>query len=174
LPHIDEPIHLSEPQDQWPQLFEQERQRLVAGLAERVDAIEHIGSTAVPGLIAKPIVDILVGMRSYPPSDTTLSVLVALGYELLGEAGVPNRTYLRRRSDANFNLHVVEVGSSHWRANLALRRLLRASPSARTRYSEAKRQAVASGANMLLTYSDAKASVIAELLAEALRANSDA
>lgn len=148
--------------------------RITVALGNSDYMLEHIGSTSVPDLIAKPVVDILLGAPSYPPPSAVLDSLQALGYELLGEAGVPGRTYLRRRGEEDFNVHVVEASSVHWKRSIALRNWLRTSPSARQRYEEAKHRAIASGATSLLAYSEAKAPILEVLVAEALRANSDA
>jgi GrpB-like predicted nucleotidyltransferase (UPF0157 family) len=66
-PHLDESVELSEASEQWPALFEAERTRLQAALAIAAEQIEHIGSTAVAGLLAKPILDIQLGWPRYPP-----------------------------------------------------------------------------------------------------------
>jgi len=91
-----------------------------------------------------------------------------LGYENLGEAGVSERLYFRRRVPEAFNLHVVRRGGKHWVSNLALRDYLRTHAPARRRYAETKRHALASGQNTLLSYSEAKARVINEMLSQAL------
>jgi GrpB-like predicted nucleotidyltransferase (UPF0157 family) len=143
-------------------------------LASAAVAVEHIGSTAVPGLLAKPIVDLMVGLQEYPPSAEVLRCLQELGYEWLGEAGVNGRTYLRLRKSTAFNLHLVQHAGHHWNVNLALRAYLAGSASARQRYAAAKESAIAAGAHTLLAYSASKAETVQALVHEALRANSDA
>jgi len=132
--------------------------------------LEHIGSTAVPGLAAKPIIDLMLGVNVYPPSPAFLQEIERLGYEPLGEAGVPGRLYFRRRSAAHANLHVVRKRGTHWLSNLALREYLRAHAGARERYARAKLAAIEAGATSLLSYSAAKATVVSSLLQEALAA----
>lgn len=127
--------------------------------------VEHIGSTAVRGLAAKPIVDILVGVPSGRRA-AAAEQLAAHGWTRLREAGVSGREYLRRRGGVHGNVHVVEHGSTLWRDNLLLRDYLRRDSDARRRYEAAKRKAVQE-APMLLAYSMHKATVIAELLREA-------
>jgi GrpB-like predicted nucleotidyltransferase (UPF0157 family) len=82
---LDEPIHLSEYDPRWPILFSAEIRRLSSSLPGDL-AIEHIGSTSVPGMTAKPIVDIMVGTEAHHSVDEVRSVLVYLGYEDMGEA----------------------------------------------------------------------------------------
>jgi GrpB-like predicted nucleotidyltransferase (UPF0157 family) len=162
---LDELVYLSEPSDDWAAVFSAESARLHQALTA---TIEHIGSTAVPGLLAKPIVDIQVGVPEYPPSLALVEALGRLGYKNFGEAGVSGRLYFGFRGDRAFNVHVVQIDGQHWRNNLALRDLLRRSASAREQYTRAKVAAAEGGATTLLAYSAAKASVVASLLSRAL------
>lgn len=110
----------------------------------------------------------MLGWPNYPPPAALIAALTQLGYEALGEAGVPERQYLRLRTALSANLHVVLYHGDHWRNNLALRDYLRATPAACERCPQAKRAAVANGATTLLSYSAAKAQVVSELLTQAL------
>lgn len=168
MPTLDEPITLSAYQIDWPARFAGEQQRLTAALSIAPAYLEHIGSTAVPGLEAKPTLDLMLGLPSYPPAACLIAGLEALGYESLGEAGVPERHYLRLRTTLSANLHLVLYNGSHWRNNLALRDYLRITPAACERYAQAKQAALASGATSLLSYSAAKAAVVRDLLEQAL------
>jgi GrpB-like predicted nucleotidyltransferase (UPF0157 family) len=131
--------------------------------------VEHIGSTAVLGLAAKPIIDVLIGVRRGRQKAVS-EALSAHGWTPLGEAGVPGREYLRRRAGPHANVHIVEHGSALWRDNLALRDYLRRDSDARQRYATAKRQA-AQEAPTLLAYSERKAAVVEKLLREASQAS---
>jgi GrpB-like predicted nucleotidyltransferase (UPF0157 family) len=164
---LDEPVVLVAHDPRWPGAFDAERRRIckVPGLA--LDSIEHIGSTAVPGLISKPIVDLMLGLASYPPGDTLVSQLVTLGYQDLGEAGVMGRRYLKLRGAVSFNLHLVLRNGEHWTNNLRLRDYLRGDPDARGRYAAAKRAALEKG-NHLLAYSVAKQPIVTALLAASI------
>lgn len=163
---IDEPVHLEPWQPEWEIAFRREYDRIAAILDA---AIEHIGSTAVPGLVAKPVIDLMIGVERVPPPDRWFDALAGLGYESLGEAGVPGRWYFRIRSKPFRNVHVVERDGLHWINNLALRDYLRRSPAAARRYEAVKQEAVRAGAATLLAYSQAKGPVIESLLQEALK-----
>jgi GrpB-like predicted nucleotidyltransferase (UPF0157 family) len=165
---IDEPIHLADYDAAWLSIFSAERKRIAAALSVPLDCLEHIGSTAVPNLAAKPIIDIMLGVNGWPPVQSVSEAITCLGYESLGEAGVPERLYFRRRGSSNFNLHLVRLDGNHWRSNIALREHLRGNKDARLRYEQAKRAAIAGGAQTLLAYSEAKSVVVAALLTEAL------
>jgi GrpB-like predicted nucleotidyltransferase (UPF0157 family) len=167
---LDEPIHLEGYRLEWAEVFQSEHNRLAESLGIPFVAIEHIGSTAVPGMWAKPIVDIMIGAQPAPPPETWTEILVRLGYEALGEAGVPGRWYFRLRTSPFRNAHIVERGGEHWIQNLAFRDYLRRSPEAARRYESAKRAAVDAGATTLVAYSRAKSSAVESLLWEAIRA----
>ncbi|HSS39323.1 MAG TPA: GrpB family protein, partial [Polyangia bacterium] len=160
--NLDEPVEITDFDPRLARAYRGERDRLRLGLATASLKFEHIGSTAVPGLAGKPIVDLMLGAS--PPVWATREELrprlVALGYEDLGEAGVPGRLHFRRRTALRaFNVALVEEGGDLWRANLAFRDYLRAHPEEAAAYGSAKREAIASGAQTLLAYSTAKAGV---------------
>jgi GrpB-like predicted nucleotidyltransferase (UPF0157 family) len=164
---LDEPVHLVPYDRAWSGVAQTECTRIAQALGVPIVDLEHIGSTAVPGLVAKPVIDLMLGTPHYPPPPALQSAVIALGYEALGEAGVPGRAYHRLRGAMSFNLHIVRKAGAHWSDNLALRDYLTTSASARQRYTQAKQAALASGALTLLPYSAAKAALVAELLQEA-------
>ncbi|WP_194892761.1 GrpB family protein [Catenulispora pinisilvae] len=137
-------------------------ERALSGLPADV---AHIGSTSVPGLAAKPVIDVQVGCAA---GDTGRVVerLRELGFEHLGQTGGPGREYLRRRSGVPANVAVVERQGRIWTANIMFRDRLRKDPDAAARYALAKQQA-AEATGMLTAYSELKAAIVAELMAEA-------
>lgn len=171
---LDEPVQLVPHDPRWLELAASEADRLRRALGAVAVGVEHIGSTAVPGLIAKPIIDLMVGLSRYPPAPDLLAAPRELGYEALGEAGVAGRTYLRLRGATSFNAHLVQYLGTHWKTNLALRHHLTHSASARQRYAAAKTKALSGEADTLLAYSAAKAAAMQELVLESLRSNGDA
>jgi GrpB-like predicted nucleotidyltransferase (UPF0157 family) len=166
---VDEPIEVASADPSWPDWFKAEAARLREALPSRVfPGIEHIGSTAVPGLDAKPIIDIMLGIASPTSLGDCLPVLERLGYENLGIVGVPGRWALRRRGGEHaFNISVIAFEGNRWRENLATRQYLRTSSAARDRYARAKHKAISQGANTLFTYSDAKRPAVEVIVAEA-------
>ncbi len=164
---LDEPVQLSAPDQAWPQYFDEESIKLVHALIVPSSRVEHIGSTAVPSLLANPIIDIMVGVETYPPTPAFLEPLAILGYEPLGEAGVPARLCFRKRRPQAFNLHIVQFGSDHWRNNLMLRNYLRANEEEVARYGTLKHRIVATGASRSVEYVAKRSSAMAALLARA-------
>jgi GrpB-like predicted nucleotidyltransferase (UPF0157 family) len=164
---LDEPIHLASPVASWAESAEVERTRLAGALGIPSSQVEHIGSTAVPGLLAKPIIDLQVGVHHFPPTTVLQEALVGSGYVSHGEAGVPGRLYFTSRHMTSFNVHVVQFGGIHWVNNLLLREYLASSVEARRIYESAKLAALEAGATTLLAYSSAKAAVVSQLIAQA-------
>lgn len=119
-------------------------------------------------MVAKPIVDVMIGFVAFRPPPSIIQKIAEQGYELLGEAGVSGRLYFRRRGAESINLYLVHRGGSHWTGNIALREYLRSSAKARERYCRAKLAALAGGATTLLAYSEAKSAFVGSLLNEAL------
>lgn len=163
---LDEFVHLSEWSPSWRPQAEALAQE-VASTLQSPAQIEHIGSTAVEGLLAKPILDLMVGTANVAEQEDYAWRLSQSGWEDMGEAGVPGRRHLRRRSDDNANVHIVLFGSSHWLNNIATRDFLRAHPAERAAYSEIKATVVAEGADRLLPYSHEKAAYMAALVERA-------
>jgi len=130
---------------EWTSLFDEERDRLQSVLVDIPRGIEHYGSTSVPGLRAKPIIDILVGIL--PLSDWALckQPLESLGYDYSEHAGVPGHYIFGRGRDLSERthlVHVVEFNGPSWRSNLAFRDALRANRNLRKEYLIAKETAI--------------------------------
>lgn len=128
----------------WAELFEAERAKLRDVFDGRVVGIEHIGSTAVPDLCAKPIVDVLVGLRELELTDEDIATMRVLGYEFLGEYGRPGRLFFRKQPRTH-HVHVVAHGGEHWDRQLTFRDALRSDTEERRRYDEFKRRLAAQG-----------------------------
>lgn len=159
----------------WSSLYAAEAPRVCNALGSMVVECEHIGSTAVPGLWAKPIIDILIGAnRSEPPGQDQLSAMAALGSVYLGEDGHrPGRFFFRRRDGGLYNVSVVPHDGRLWHDTLTLRNYLRTTPEAVNRYSAVKRHAAAVHPTSLLGYQGAKRVVVEELKTAARSARRD-
>ena len=124
----------------WPQLFTAEAERLRSRFAEaRVEiALEHTGSTAIPGLAAKPIIDILAGHPKGAGVAEHIALLVDSGYVHRGEQEIPGREFFRRGNPRAYHVHLTAVGSPFWRDHLAFRDCLRADDALRDSYAALK------------------------------------
>jgi GrpB-like predicted nucleotidyltransferase (UPF0157 family) len=130
---------------EWPSLFEEERERLQSVLLGIPRGIEHYGSTAVPGLRAKPIIDILIGILPLGNWVQCKQPLELLGYDYAEQAGVPGHFIFGRGRDLSERthlVHIVEFDGPSWRFSLAFRDALRADRNLREEYLIAKETAV--------------------------------
>jgi GrpB-like predicted nucleotidyltransferase (UPF0157 family) len=139
-----ERVELVDHDPSWAELFEKEKGRISAIFDGRAVGVEHVGSTSVPGLCAKPIVDVLVGLRELEVSGDDVQAMQALGYEYLGEYGLPGRLFFRREPRTH-HVHVVAHGGEHWQRQLTFRDALRTDAEERQRYDEFKRRLAAEG-----------------------------
>ena len=119
-PPLGDPVEVVDCDASWAELFQRERERLREALGPLAAAVEHVGSTAVPGLAAKPVLDILVGAAPFPLPDDALGALAALGYEYRGDNGVPGRQFFRTNPRTR-HLHVVAFGGEEWRRLILFR-----------------------------------------------------
>jgi GrpB-like predicted nucleotidyltransferase (UPF0157 family) len=126
----------------WPRRYEAEADLLRAALGADLVAIEHMGSTAVPGLAAKPVIDISVGLRRAELSADAIAALERQGYEYLGENGLPGRLFLRKNEvgKRTHHVHAVVHGGEHWHRHRAFHDYLRVHPEEARRYAAEKRR----------------------------------
>ena len=139
LMEINEKIHIEEHNPEWVRQYEYEKEQLCNVLGDTVLGIEHIGSTSIPGIWAKPIVDIMIGVKSLPLEKSLIARVIKSGYEYLGEAGVSGRIYFRKRFPKAYNVHITQFGSLIWNNNILLREFLRSNKDEAMRYSELKK-----------------------------------
>lgn len=119
-------------------MFEAERTALRTTLADLEPDIEHIGSTAVPGLAAKPKIDILVGLRTWGDLASAVERLLGLGYEHERQIDAPRHLSMKRGRPTTHRVHLVERRGEQWDDVLSFRDALRADPGLRARYAELK------------------------------------
>lgn len=130
----------------WPNMFDEERERLLSVVGDWATGIEHIGSTSVPGLAAKPVIDMLVGVRTLTDADAhCIRPICSLGYEYIQafEAVMPFRRYFRRLTDElkhSHHIHLVEQESEFWERHLLFRDYLRTYPEQAREYEQLKRR----------------------------------
>lgn len=142
---------------QWPERFEQERAQILAIAPELIVDVHHVGSTSVPGLAAKPIIDILLEVRDIEALDAHNAAFEALGYEALGEFGIPERRYFRKGGDArSHHIHAFESGSEGCVRHLVFRDYLRTHREVRDAYAQVKREGAAQCNHDIHAYMDHK------------------
>lgn len=148
----------------WEVAFIEERDRLRDALGAIAQGIEHYGSTAVRGMRAKPILDILVGVTQLESWRKCKAPLERLGYDYAANAGVPGHYIFGRGRDATERthlVHVVEFMGRSWRTDLALRDALRTDPKLREAYVREKERAVAAAPGDRAKYNEEKQTFVA-------------
>ena len=159
--------------EEWPELFVREAQVLGKIFAGTRAVIEHIGSTAVPGLGAKPIIDIMIGVPDLRLAEERVTALAAVDYEYVPEyeAELPERRYFRKPfvRPRSHHLHVVEPGSDFWKKHLLFRDYLRAHPDVAHEYDLLKQQLARESSSTGADYTERKTPFIARVLELASR-----
>jgi GrpB-like predicted nucleotidyltransferase (UPF0157 family) len=149
---------------EWPARFEAIRARLAAALGPLAVSIEHVGSTSVPGLAAKPVIDLDVVVADAAAIPAVTAELVGLGYAPLGDLGVKDREAFRRPAwSERHNLYVCPAGGEGLRNHLALRNHLRTHPEAVEAYAALKRR-LATEATDIAVYTIDKTDLIVSFL----------
>jgi GrpB-like predicted nucleotidyltransferase (UPF0157 family) len=163
----DAPIILVEYDPRWPELFAREAARIRAALGERALLIEHVGSTSVPGLAAKPIVDIVLAVADPADEPAYVPDLEAAGYVLRVREPDWHEHRLLRGPETAVNLHVFAAGSPEIDRMTGFRDRLRSDPQDRARYLAAKRELAARRWRYVQDYADAKSEVVEDILTRA-------
>jgi len=168
---VPAPVVIVDYDPAWPAAFERERDLLRWVLGDLLLEVEHIGSTAVPGLDAKPIIDIMAAVGRLDDAEAAASLLERLGYEYAPElnAAIPERRFFRKRASGRrtHHLHIVEPNCDFWRRHLLFRDYLRAHPAAARCYARLKRELAGRCGDDLHRYTDAKTPFIREIEARA-------
>jgi GrpB-like predicted nucleotidyltransferase (UPF0157 family) len=162
------PVVIVDYDAQWPTIFEIVAQPIRTAVADLGARVEHVGGTAVPGLAAKPIIDIDVLVPSTADIPAAITLLRGLGYVHRGDQGVPGREAFAGRGDGPaHHLYVVAEGSSPAVAHLSLRDRLRRHPELVREYAALKRRLAAWYGDDRRAYTDAKTEFIARVLRSA-------
>jgi GrpB-like predicted nucleotidyltransferase (UPF0157 family) len=156
----------------WAAAFKAEAKQVAAALGENVVAIHHIGSTAIPGIHARPILDLLVEVSDIAGVDARSAETESRGYQAMGEYGLPGRRYFRK-DDANgirtHHIHTFQAGSAEVLRHLAFRDYLIAHPDDARRYSGLKRRLAEAHPRSIDAYMDGKDAFIKEMERRAAR-----
>ena len=152
-------VEVVPPDPAWPVAFQQAAQDIAVALGDTVIAIHHIGSTAIPSIYAKPIIDLLAEVQDITQVDRQNAAMTDLDYQAMGEFGIPGRRYFRKDNAAGVRTHHVHAfaaGSDQVRRHLAFRDYLVAHPAAAQEYSELKRRLAQAHPTDIEQYMDGK------------------
>jgi GrpB-like predicted nucleotidyltransferase (UPF0157 family) len=156
----------------WPRLFETEKNKIAKLFGDQILSIEHVGSTAVPGLVAKPIIDIMIGVDSLEKGKTLcLPALQKLGYQYVAELEkeIPERYFLFRGSveGHSHHIHITQPTTEFWIDHILFRDYLRRYPDVAREYGELKQQLAQQYRLERVEYGKAKTDFIENVLAKA-------
>jgi GrpB-like predicted nucleotidyltransferase (UPF0157 family)/ubiquinone/menaquinone biosynthesis C-methylase UbiE len=158
-------IVLADHRPEWSEMFESHRAVLASVYGTDV-AIEHIGSTAIAGIAAKPIVDIAVGLRELTPDLIQVRKMEEVGYAYYGERGLPGRELFASRSPQTVHVHVVKHGGDRWNRYIGFRNYLRDNPVQARAYEDLKKRLAGRYANDRAAYTDGKTQFIEDAVAK--------
>lgn len=148
----------------WHQFFAEEEARLRNSISAYALAIEHVGSTAVCRLSAKPIIDIAVAVQQIANAKRCVTPLENIGYEYLGEHGIPGRHFFCKGEPRTHHLHLVEADSDLWRSHLLFRDYLRQHAEVAAEYDKLKRGLAHEYKDNREAYTEGKAAFIENVL----------
>jgi GrpB-like predicted nucleotidyltransferase (UPF0157 family) len=161
-------IYLAEYDPEWPRLFERDAQRIHTALGARALLIEHVGSTAVPGLAAKPLIDIVLVVADSSDEDAYVPALEAAGYTLRIREPEWFEHRVFKGPDTNINIHAFSDGCSEVERMIAFRDWLRTHDDDRELYESAKHELAGHEWKYVQNYADAKSAVVEQILARGL------
>jgi GrpB-like predicted nucleotidyltransferase (UPF0157 family) len=162
-------IYIADYDPEWPRLFEREAERIRTALGERVLLLEHVGSTSVPGLAAKPRIDVLLVVADSSDEPSYVPILEAAGYVLRIREPDWYEHRVFKGPDTDVNLHVFSPGCPEIERMVLFRDWLRGNESDRQLYECAKQELARQDWKYTQNYADAKTEVVEEILARARR-----
>jgi GrpB-like predicted nucleotidyltransferase (UPF0157 family) len=165
-------IELAEYDESWPEAFRREAEKIRAALGDRARQIEHTGSTSVPGLAAKPIIDIVLAVPDSSSEAEYVPALEEAGYVLRIREPDWYEHRVLKPPDLGVNLHVFSYGCPEVDRMLLFRDWLRASPSERKLYERTKRELARQDWKYVQNYADAKTAVVEEIIGRAQASSS--
>lgn len=157
-------VKLAPHSPEWARLFEAEKARLLAAIGEYVLDIQHVGSTSVTGLSAKPIIDIAIAVRDFDEARVCIEPMARLGYTYKGENGIPRRHFFVRGETRTHHIHMNERHSRDWQEQILFRDYLRRHAESAQEYAALKAELARRFPADRESYTEAKAPFIQMVL----------
>ncbi len=131
-------VRLTSYTNKWERLFEEEKSRLQGVIGRYVLDIQHVGSTSIPGMVAKPIIDIAIAVKNFEEASVCIKPIEQLGYEYKGENGISRRHFFVKGNPTTHHIHMNEIGSRDWNDLIIFRNYLTHHEEIAKEYSELK------------------------------------
>lgn len=157
-------VKLSPYTEEWKLLFEKEKANLQTVVGSYILDVQHVGSTSIPGMLAKPIIDIAIAVANFEEAKVCIGPIETLGYEYKGEFGIPHRHYFVKGDPRIFHIHMSEITDLQWQNLLLFRDYLCQHPDVANEYAELKMQLASKYPQDRSAYLDGKASFIASVI----------
>lgn len=170
---MSEPVIIEEYNPNWKIKYNKVKDKILEKIGEFVIAMEHIGSTAIPGLSSKPIIDILIGLRSLDDAEKCIPKLIELEFEYIKEHEkiFPDRRFYRKPAKGlgkrEFHIHMVEINSCFWKRQILFRDYLIKHPEELEEYEKLKRNLALKFKENRQAYSDGKDEFVQKILKKA-------
>jgi GrpB-like predicted nucleotidyltransferase (UPF0157 family) len=158
-------VRLSDHNSLWADLYREEEERIKAAIGHLIIDLQHIGSTSIPGIKAKPILDMLAGVAQLKKAAQCKSPLEAIGYDYIALAGIANDYVFGKGVPRTHYLHVVKFGGAKWANHLYFRDRLRNDPELAQAYEKLKEELSQNFSNSHAKYHDAKSKFINDVVA---------
>lgn len=152
---------------EWTILYQEEESLLLSAIGEYILEFQHIGSTAIPGMLAKPIIDIAAAFEDFEAAKICIQPVTQLGYEYRGEYGIPGRYYYVKGIPRTHHLHIYESTSHEWKDHLYFRDRLIGNPGLAEKYAGLKLELAQKHTNNRLAYQEGKKRFIQDVLRNA-------
>ena len=149
----------------WADLYREEEERIMVAIGHLIIDLQHIGSTAIPGIKAKPILDMMAGVAQLENALGCQAPLEAIGYDYIAQAGIANDYVFGKGVARTHYLHVVEYGGAKWANHLCFRDRLRNDPELAQAYGRLKEELTRKFSDSRAKYHDAKSKFISEVVA---------
>ena len=150
--------------DEWTRLFEEEKSLLQTAVGKFVLDIQHVGSTSIPGMLAKPIIDIAIAVRNFENAHICIKPIEQIGYEYRGENGIPRRHFFVKGKPRTLHIHMNELGSRDWNNQIIFRDYLTRHPNIAKKYAELKTELAKRYPTDRQSYLDGKSPFIERIL----------
>ena len=125
--------------EEWKTLFEKEKRDLEEAIGDYIEDIQHVGSTSIPGMPAKPILDIAIAVKDFEEARICIEPLCKMGYTFKGENGIPRRHYFLKGEPCTHHIHLLEKDSEEWEKLILFRDYLRTHQNTAEEYKKLKR-----------------------------------
>ncbi|MFN2515973.1 MAG: GrpB family protein [Pyrinomonadaceae bacterium] len=150
----------------WGELYREEEERIMAAVGHLIVDLQHIGSTAIPGIKAKPILDVMAGVAQLEKALLCKALLETIGYDYIAQAGIASDYVFGKGVARTHYLHVVEYGGAKWTNHLCFRDRLRNDPGLAQAYEKLKEELSRKFSDSHAKYHDAKSKFISEVVAD--------